>query len=165
MPGTRTLTGVVDGLQFGGNIVTVKPNGRGRGRPKPVTLTLTNYPITGPVFSGPHQHPFICSVQDQGLGQPLVDDEEEGFPVFDALGNIIGYSKNCSAETLVVYVYKSTDHSFKLYPLGGERPEDMAQTTTMDGLTVDYIVRWERGTINRFIYSIAMLAPYDTSPY
>jgi hypothetical protein len=40
----------------------------------------------------------------------------------------------------------------------------MAQTTTMDGLTVDYIVRWERGTINRFIYSIAMLAPFDTSP-
>jgi len=34
----------------------------------------------------------------------------------------------------------------------------------MDSLTVDYIVRWERGTINRFIYSIAMLAPADTSP-
>jgi hypothetical protein len=35
----------------------------------------------------------------------------------------------------------------------------------MDGHTVDYIVRWERGTINRFIYSIAMLAPADKGPY
>ena len=44
-------------------------------------------------------------------------------------------------------------------------PADMAKTTTLDGLTVDYIVRWERGTINRFIYSIAMLAPYDTDAW
>jgi hypothetical protein len=171
IPDSRTLTGVVDGLELGGNTVTVKPNGRGRGRPPSGSLTLTNWPITGPVFSGPHQHPFICSVQDQGLGQPFVDDDSWGFSVYatDAAGNptdeIIGYSKNCSAETLVVYMYKSTDDSFKPYPLGGERPEDMAHTTTMDGLTVDYIVRWERGTINRFIYSIAMLAPYDTNPY
>jgi hypothetical protein len=40
----------------------------------------------------------------------------------------------------------------------------MATTTTIDGKTVDFIVRWERGTINRFIYSIAMLAPYDEDP-
>jgi hypothetical protein len=38
-------------------------------------------------------------------------------------------------------------------------PADMSQTTTMTGDTVDYIVRWERGTINRFIYSIAVLSP------
>ena len=38
-------------------------------------------------------------------------------------------------------------------------------TTTLDGHTVPYIVRWERGTINRFIYSIAMLAPTtETDP-
>jgi hypothetical protein len=164
IPGTRTLTGVVNGLEIGDNTVKVKPNGRGRGRPRAIKLTLTNHPITGPVFSGPHQHPFICSVQERGLGQPLVDDEEEGFPVFDSENQIIGYSKNCSAETLIEYVYKSTDGNFKPYILGGEKPDDMAQTTTMDGLTVDYIVRWERGTINRFIYSLAMLAPYDTSP-
>ncbi len=40
----------------------------------------------------------------------------------------------------------------------------MAQTTTMDGDTVDYIVRWERGTINRFIYSIAVLSPDGQDP-
>jgi len=38
-------------------------------------------------------------------------------------------------------------------------------TTTLDGQTVPYIVRWERGTINRFIYSIAVLAPTtETDP-
>ena len=29
----------------------------------------------------------------------------------------------------------------------------------MDGQTVPFVVRWERGTINRFVYSVAMLAP------
>jgi hypothetical protein len=170
IPGTRTMTGVVDGLRPGKNKVFVRAKNWGRLRPKRVKLTLTNHPITGPVFSGPHQHPFICSVQDEGLGQPLVDDDSVGFPVFatdqngDPTEEVIGFSRNCSAETLVQYMYMSTEGGFKPYTLGGERPDDMAQTTTVDDLTVDYIVRWERGTINRFIYSIAMLAPFDTSP-
>jgi hypothetical protein len=163
IPETRTLSGVVNGLGLGENPVTVRPNGKGQGRPDAVHLTLTNHPITGPVFSGPHQHPFVCSVQRHDLGQPIVDNASEGFPVF-AGGDIIGYSKDCSAETLVEYVYMSTAGAFKPYDLGGDRPSDMAQTTTLDGLTVDYIVRWERGTINRFIYSLAMLAPFDSSP-
>jgi hypothetical protein len=168
--GTQVLTGVIDGLVLGDNTVIVKQHGNGKGLPEPATLTLTNYPITGPVFSGPHQHPFMCSVQNHGLGQPLVDNPTEGFPVFatdpngDPTDEIIGYSMNCSAETLVTYVYKSTSGGFAPYVLGEPRPADMAQTTTKDGLTVDYIVRWERGTINRFLYSIAMLAPFDESP-
>jgi hypothetical protein len=170
IPETRTLTGVVDGLALGDNEVQVLPNGNGKGRPQPVTVTLTNFPITGPVFSGPHQEPFICSVQRHGLGQPLVDSDSYGFTVFATDGDgqptdeVIGYSTDCTAETKVDFVYKSTAGGFKPYTPGGERPADMAQTTTMDGLTVDYIVRWERGTINRFIYSIAMLAPDDSGP-
>jgi hypothetical protein len=168
--GTQTLTGVIDGLALGDNTVVVKQHGNGKGLPEPAVLTLTNYPIIGPVFSGPHQHPFMCSVQENGLGQPLVDNPTEGFPVYATdpddypTDEIIGYSMNCSADTLVIYVYRSTEGGFKPYMLGGPRPADMAQTTTMDGLTVDYIVRWERGTINRFLYSIAMLAPFDESP-
>jgi len=170
MPGSRTLTGVIDGLEPGQNAVQVLANGRGRGRPLPVSVALTNYPITGPVFSGPHQEPFICSVQRHGLGQPLVDNETYGYKVFAVDGDgyptdeVIGYSTDCSAETRVDYVYRSTGGAFKPYTPGGERPDDMAQTTTLDGLTVDYIVRWERGTINRFIYSVAMLAPDDSGP-
>ena len=164
IPGTNTLSGVIDGLYEGRNRLVVVPFGRSKIRPRPAKMALTNYPITGPVFSGPHQYPFVCSVQEEGLGQPLVDNDSAGFPVYDDDGNLIGYSQNCSAETLVTYLYKSTDGSFKPYTPGQERPDDMAQTTTMDGLTVDYVVRWERGTINRFIYSIAVLAPDDAGP-
>ena len=47
----------------------------------------------------------------------------------------------------------------------GPLPADIAMTTTLDGQTVPYIVRWERGTINRFVYSVAMLAPTtETDP-
>ncbi len=167
LPGTRTLSGVIDGLAIGENTVIVQPNGRGRGRPDHVTLTLVNHPITGPVFSGPHQDPFVCTVHDHGLGQAIPDNATEGFPVFENGfddGPIIGYSKDCSAETLVSYVYRSTGGGFQPYTPGDPRPADMATTTTMDGKTVDYFVRWERGTINRFIYSIAMLTPFSEEP-
>ena len=46
-----------------------------------------------------------------------------------------------------------------LVPLpAGPLPADVATTTTLDGRTVPFVVRRERGTINRFIYSLAMLA-------
>lgn len=158
LQGERTITGVIDGLVIGDNHLSVRFAGKGKAK----HLTLTNYPVTGPVFSGPHQYPFICTTGTQGLGQPLVDNDTEGFRVTDGNGSLTGYSIDCSAETKVEYVYKPNDGGdFKPYVLGGERPADIAQTTTIDGKTVDYIVRWERGTINRFIYSIAMLAPND----
>jgi len=162
MPGSRRLTGVIRGLQLGANAVRVKANGQGVGRPAPVEMTLTNYPITGPVFSGPHQYPFVCTTMTQGLGQPIPDDPVTGTRVVDGAGNPIGFSRNCSAPTQVVYRYRTTGGAFAAYTPGQARPADMAQTTTIDGKTVDFIVRWERGTINRFLYSIAMLAPSDT---
>ena len=167
LPGTRTLSGVIDGLAIGDNRVTVRPNGKGRGRPDDVSLTLTNHPVTGPVFSGPHQDPFVCTVHDHGLGQAIPDNDSEGFPVFENGfddGPVVGFSKHCSAETLVTYVYRSTSGGFRPYTPGDPRPADMATTTTMDGKTVDYFVRWERGTINRFIYSIAALTPFSDDP-
>ena len=39
------------------------------------------------------------------------------------------------------------------------KPADLAQTTTLDGRTVDYIVRIEKGVIDRGVYEIAAL--YD----
>jgi hypothetical protein len=162
VPGTRRLSGVVDGLVVGENAVVVQPNGKGKGRPDPMTLTLLNHPITGPIFSGEHQYPFVCTTahNDNRLGQPIPDDPETGTRVIVA-GETVGYSRNCSANTVVEFVYRSTAGSWKPYTPGMARPADMAQTTTSDGKTVDYVVRQERGTINRFVYSIAMLAPSD----
>lgn len=176
---TRTLTGVIDGLLIGANALKVKANGNGKGRPSPVSMTLTNYPITGPIFSGPHQYPFVCTTMTQGLGQPIPDDRVTGTKVFGADGKeVIGYSRDCSLLTPeeaavaanppvpppVVFKYRTTANGWKDFTPGDPRPADMAQTTTLNGKTVDFIVRWERGTINRFIYSIAMLAPYDNGP-
>ncbi len=166
--GGRTLTGVVDGLVLGGNDVTVVARNRS-GVVAQTSLTLTNHPIEGPVFSGPHQYPFICQTERAGLGQPLVDSADRGYAVFavdgsgDKTDEVVGFSQDCSAETLVEYRYRTTANSWADYTPGQERPADMATTTTIEGETVDYIVRWERGTINRFIYSVAMLAPSDTS--
>lgn len=161
LPGTRTLTGVVDGLVLGTNTVEVRANGKGKGRPAAVSMTLTNHPITGPVFSGPHQYPFVCTTTNAGLGQPIPDDPATGTKVFDAASNVVGYSRDCSIPTQVVFRYRTAAGTFQPYTPGMSRPADMATTTTIDGATVDFIVRWERGTINRFIYSIATLAPND----
>ena len=32
------------------------------------SLEITNYPITGPMFSGPQQHPFVCTTTQGGVG-------------------------------------------------------------------------------------------------
>ena len=169
VPGTRRLTGVIDGLALGDNVVRVEPNGRGRGRPAAVELTLTNHPIIGPIFSGEHQYPFVCTTwhPDNGLGQPIPDDPATGTRVV-VNGQTVGLSRNCSADTLVDFVYRTTmpagtreQDKWKPYTPGMARPDDMMQTTTIEGKTVDFIVRRERGTINRFVYSIAMLAPFD----
>jgi hypothetical protein len=165
----------VDGLELGRNILSVSSNRQGRGRA--ARLLVKNHPIGGPIFSGPQQQPFVCTTARYGLGQPLVDNLDEiGIPVAleDADGNypqdgrgyptadadIVGWSKDCAAETSIEYRYRTTGGSFQ--PLADPTaplPSDIAMTTTLEGLTVPYIVRWERGTINRFIYSIAMLAP------
>ncbi len=173
--GRHALVGLVDGLVLGWNFLSVSPNPRGRGR---VALRLLkNHPISGPIFSGPQQQPFVCTTARLGLGQPLADNMDAiGIPVAmeDADGNyprdgrgyptgdaeIVGWSKDCAAEIQVEYRYRTTAGSFA--PLADPTaplPADIAMTTTLDGLTVPYIVRWERGTINRFVYSVAMLAP------
>lgn len=146
-----TLVARLDGLKPGKNTLEVKSS---KGSAK---LELVNYPIAGPVFSGPHQKPFVCQTEQAGLGAPLDDD--------------------CSVKTVVSYVYKSTQApppaeagrgrggrgpgalpaGFKPFDPSAPRPADLAKTTTSDGKTVDYIVRRERGTINRAIYEITML--------
>jgi hypothetical protein len=169
--GDGVLEGVVSGMHLGENVLTVRPTGNGRAPSGPASLKVVNHPITGPVFSGPQQYPFVCKTERVGLGQPLVDNHDgEGFPVFAVDGSgaktseVVGWSRDCSAETQVVYRYRATDGGFRELPADGTRPGDMAQTTLLDGRTVDFVVRWERGTINRFIYSIAMLAPLGENP-
>jgi hypothetical protein len=164
IPGEHALQGLVGGLELGENLLTVRCR---ESHHLVDRLTIINYPITGPIFSGPHQYPFVCKTTrpNNDLGQPLVDNQEGiGFPVFDAGGGVIGWSRDCSARDRVSYMYRATNQSFRPMPPDGSRPPDLSQTTLIDGRRVDYIVRWERGTINRFVYSMAMLAPFGEDP-
>jgi hypothetical protein len=131
-----TLIGLVAGLTLGKNVVRVQ--GNGSSGIKDETLEITNYPITGPVISGPHQTPYVCETSFLGLGNALDTD--------------------CSAPTRVDYFYRSTTtNSFQPYNVAGSRPPDLATTTTNEGNTVPYIVRREMGTINRAVYVVAIL--------
>jgi hypothetical protein len=129
-PASHTLRGLVGGLNPGKNTLTATA-----GATK-ASVTLTDYPLTGPILSGPHMSPYECRTKESGLGEPTDAD--------------------CSAPTRSDWFYRSTDGKFKPLANRTDRPADLA-TTTVDGANVPYVVRVESGTINRSIYRIAML--------
>ena len=143
----RSLTGLVTGLKLGKNSLEASVRDHGRLE----RLVLTNHPITGPIFSGPQQQPFIC--QTQSFTLPVTGGTLG--PPLDA---------DCSTLTRVDYVYRSTDGTFKPLPDPRVTPADLAQTTTNEGRTVQYIVRIETGTINRAIYQLAILHDPKVDP-
>lgn len=133
------LVGLVDGVTGIGVLRLASADGTTRG-----TQAVVNHPIEGPVFSGPHEHPFVCETD----AFELVSGETLGAPLDDA----------CSIERRIDYAYRSTaDGELKSLADPISRPADLATTTTLTGVTVHYIVRIETGTINRAIYQIAML--------
>jgi hypothetical protein len=140
----HALEGVLRGLPLGPSTVEASVPGLG-----PSALTLVNYPITGPMFAGPKQPDFFCSTPSHLAGFDLTG------PFLDA---------DCSLPTRVDYYYRPSSGGWKPYDATAPRPSDMTTTTTSTGDTVDFVVRWERGTINRFIYTIAVLDPTRTGP-
>jgi Tannase-like family of unknown function (DUF6351) len=140
--------GLVTGLANGTNVIEA---GTKSGTPR-ATLEVVNYPITGPVISGPWQQPFICQTNEF-----MLPDGSKLGPPLDA---------NCSARTVVQHVYRSTSDPNTLKPLpeGGTLPADVANTTTSDGRTVNFIVRVETGTMNRGIYQNAILHDPTSDP-
>lgn len=116
-----------------------------------------------PIFTGPQQYPFVCWTSESGLGQPLIDNQEGiGNAVFtiegDNTSEVLGYSADCSMQTRVDYFYLATDGRF--YPYDVANPPSDIHQLPFEGQLVDFIVRVETGTLNRFIYTIAMLAPF-----
>ena len=156
------LEGLISGLALGDNRLEVRHKSSGVRD----TLILTNHPITGPMFSGAQQMPFVCTTTQGGIAQqPLIDSPTpSGHAVLDVGGNRIGYSRNCSIRVSVSYQYRSAANSWKALPGDGSRPADMSTVTLADGRTVDFVIRREVGSINRFLYSFAMLAPRGESP-
>ena len=125
------------------------------------------------MFSGPQQTPFVCKTNqtqpplNDSLGEPIVDNQAgDGVRVLNPDGTTAGWSRDCSARTVVDFLYRTPAARGRRCPRG-RGPADMATTTMLDGRTVDFVVRRERGTIDRFLYSYAMLAPLgaaDTEP-
>ena len=130
--------GVVTGLKVGENMIAARQGSSS------ASLKVVNYPITGPVFAGAKEQPFICETSKFRLKDGTYLPEPK-----DA---------NCSIDTVVTYVYKPLGGGdFKPLPSRKELPADVGQTTTTTGAKVPYVVRVETGTINRGIYEIAVL--------
>src|SRR6185437_9255629 len=100
---SHTLRGLVSDMALGKNTLAARA-----GAAK-ATLTVTNYPISGPILSGPHMQPYECRTEESGLGKPLDAD--------------------CSAAERTDWFYRTTGGAFKPLASRAERPADLATTT------------------------------------
>ena len=124
-----TALGLVTGLDLGDNVVRAElPGGRG------ARITLTNAPQGGPVLSGPQIQPWTCT---NGSDRP-----------------------DCSREPTVTWWYRSSNPQpgdvLPITTAAGQQiattlqpydpaapPDDVATTTTDEGVDVPFIVREE----------------------
>ena len=159
------IIGLIDGLVEGKNRVIAELGDDDDA----AVLTITNHRIGGPVISGPQVTPFACAT-------PVAHPEQGSSPATNASGlSTAAIDDQCDIASEAKLFYRSTavgcsmarpdpsppatppaNACFKPYDPAA-RPADLAMTTTDTGVTVPYIVRVERGTINRGIYDVAVL--------
>lgn len=161
------LTGLLTGLAVGENTVTAQA-GPSDSIPG-AKLVVTNHPRSGPIYSGPaHMQPFYCAT-------PTVQPASGDRPATLASGLSGQPDANCNIATETTLYYRTTVASgatgcsnalpsatppasscWQTYT-PGTTPANMATTTTDNGQTVPFIVRLERGTMNRGIYDMVVL--------
>ena len=171
------MMGLVTGLAVGRNVLTasvgeVEREGHGeRNRSgHAARLIITNHPIGGPVIAGPQTQPFICAT-------PTAQPATATSPATNASGlsnNATDAQCNIPSETHFFYRTTTAPCSpalpdpsppaplpanacFKPFDPSGPTPADLKKTTTDQGVEVPYIVRVERGTLDRGIYDVAVL--------
>jgi hypothetical protein len=136
------IVGLVTGLKDGANVVTAHLGKAG------ARLTITNHPIGGPIFSGPQVQPWVCA-------------DPNSANLFHATSDA-----QCNAGHMGHLFYRTTAQCsqrsgdtpcFKPYDPSMGLPADLARTTTEQGTNVPYIVRVDRGVMNRAIYDFAVL--------
>jgi len=165
---TRVMRGVLTGLVQGANDFLADSNGQGKGRPR-ASLRITNHSIGGPVLLGSQTQPWICAT-------PTATAAAGNQPASNGSGlSTFATDAQCSIATEYKLFYRTkvagcstalpdptppavpaANNCFQPYT-STVAPELIATTTTTHGNTVPYIVRVERGTINRGIYDIAVL--------
>src|SRR4051812_30830829 len=98
--GPGMLTGLVSGMRNGENLLEVidpRGNVKGKGRAD-ADIVLTNYPIQGPMFSGPHEQPFACATLQ--------------FTLPGGAGNLgAPLDADCSIARRVDYFYKASTNT------------------------------------------------------
>ncbi len=96
------------------------------------SLDLIVHPVTGPVFSGPHQEPYVCTAEGFGLAAP--DDD-------------------CHTDPIARRRYLGSDGMWAEVDAGADPdPDDVS----IGGTGVPVVVDVEIGTINRAVYQIAV---------
>jgi hypothetical protein len=164
------ILGLVGGLKTGSNTLSATAS---RNNFAGAQLVITNAPIGGPVLLSTQVTPWVCAT-------PTAVAASGNTPGSNASGlSTAATDAQCNIATEYKLFYRTTtagcstalpdpsppatapaNACFKPYT-AGSTPADLATTTTTDGKTVPYVVRVERGTVNRGIYDIAVL--YDTT--
>ena len=168
------ILGVVTGLKNGANVISAKATD---GSIVGAQLVITNHPIGGPVLLSAQAGPWVCAtpVPVAAVGTtPASNASGLSAAATDAQCNIAteyklwyrtttpdtGCSFSLPDPTPTIAVPNPTTPAsscFQPYVVGTTPAASVASTTTSAGVTVPYIVRVERGTLNRGIYDIAVL--------
>ena len=141
--GGHQLEGVVTGIAEGKSRLEASvPRASGRSRER-VLLTIVNYPLEGPMFSGPRQEVFLCATPGNAANAALPP---------------ITPSETCATPTQTGFFYRAVSGWSPYTP--GTTPADAVPVPPYGS---PFVILWERGVIDRFIYSIAIPVPTPTS--
>jgi hypothetical protein len=165
--GKGRVLGLVTGLANGNNLLVASTS-----KSHAASLAIVNHPIGGPVIAGPQTAPFVCAT-------PTAQPATATSPATNASGlSTSAVDVQCNIATETFLFYRTTaacnpgvlpdpspvtatsptaaNSCFKRFT-PGQTPADLAFTTTDQGVTVPYVVRVERGTIDRGIFDVAVL--------
>jgi hypothetical protein len=127
------LVGLVEGLPDGDSEITATAGDES------ASVTVTDHPITGPMFSGEQLPLYACTTESFGLAPSTPADA-------------------CAAPTKVTWQY--VDAAGQAHDLADPTaPPADAAVVEVEGSQVPFVVRTERGTINRAVYTVTALDP------
>ena len=128
------LVGLVAGLPPGESEITATAGGD-----RTASVTVVDHPITGPMFAGDQLPLYACTTESFGLA-PSTPEEA------------------CAAPTEVTWQY--VDAADAVHDLADPTaPPADAATVEVAGEEVPFVLRTERGTINRAVYTVTALDP------
>lgn len=146
-PGTSRA--LLTGLAVGANELRLVLPGNGT-----VATSITNHPAGGPVFSGPQVQPWTCT-------NPAAVDDQCNQPAEYEIRYVPASSFTRFMENFDPQAPGIPDAFVPYDPGNPPPPEDIATVTTDHGVTTPFIVRIERGVLNRDRYQIMALYQPD----